>query len=159
MKWRNMFGEKCLPNSQMNWNGWISLWHALWKKDRLLFNSIYAYLGSLEFSVDQRSELEKWSGNLCSVPFRHRTVESLTKQSTQQKRTWWIYLMKWEGWEENRAHVLHDFSNNFTYSKWDQLLPMLFFHKFVQLERIWINVRCNDWNNSASVCCMALLLL
>lgn len=141
MKWRDMLGAKCLLNSYMNWNGWIGLWHALRKKKTDCFLIAFnAYLGSLEFSVDQMSELEKWSGELCSVPFRHRTMESLMKKSTQRKRTWWIYLMKLEGREENRARVLHDsliFFND-TYSKWGQLLPMLLFHKFVQLERVWI---------------------
>lgn len=44
----------------MNWNGWIGLWHALGKKKTDCFLIAFnAYLGSLEFSVDQMSELEK----------------------------------------------------------------------------------------------------
>lgn len=52
--WRKMFAN--FPNELE----WLDQFVACFmKKDGLLFNSIYAYLGSLELSVDQMSELEK----------------------------------------------------------------------------------------------------
>lgn len=119
---------------------------------------LFKFSWVLEFSPDQMSDLEKRSGNLCSVPFHQRTIESVMKKCTQGKRMWWMHLTVWggrQGSEHNSAYTFHNsliFWHD-TYNNESQFLPVpLTFRglsswsvsgQFI-LQQLWNNTALSD---------------